>query len=187
MITAGADVCAIDEAGRSVSGVAIHSGLQTLWTEALKYCGIDIKDVLARTDIDPAHSTALSSEYSQPPRSVTSKISLEEYLERRKPFLIPEEKAELSIRDLLDSSEDDNSSEDEALSSPPSASEDDESENEDLGPRFCSSEDDESEDLDWAEGPIDISEVDMKEAIGKNREHHANHKDCIAKGKAKLD
>jgi len=186
MITAGADVCAVDEAGRSVSGVAIRSGRQTLWTEALKYCGIDIKDVLARTDINPAHSTALSSEYSQPPRSVTSKISLEEYLERRKPFLIPEEKEAWSIEDQLDSSEDDND-EDEALNSLPSASEDDGSENEDWDPEFCSLEDDESEDLDWAEGPIDISEVDMKEAIGKNREHHANHKDCIAKGKAKLD
>lgn len=156
MITAGADVCAINEPGWSVSAVAIHLGQQTLWTEALKYCGIDIKDVLAQPGIDPAHSTALSSEYSQPPKSVTSKISLEEYLKRRKSFLVPEEEAR-SMKDQLDSSEDDNSSEDE-----------------DLDRGHCSSEDDESEDFHWAEDTSNISEVN-------------NHKDCIAKGKAKLD
>lgn len=77
------------------------------------------------------------------------------------------------MEDKLDSTEDDDSSsEDEALNSLPS--EDDESENEDLDPGHCSSEDDESEDLDWAEDTTNTSEVN-------------NHKDYIAKGKAKLD
>ena len=84
MISAGADVCAIDEQGRSVSDAAAQSGQQSIWTEALKYCGIDIRDVLARSRIDSAHSTALSPRYSEPPRTVTSKISLTEYLGRRK-------------------------------------------------------------------------------------------------------
>lgn len=92
MISAGADVCAIDEYGLSVTDIAIDSSQHALWTEALKYCGIDIQDVLARPNFDPARSTALSSEYSQPHRSVTSKVSLEEYLERRKASRIPEEK-----------------------------------------------------------------------------------------------
>lgn len=85
MISAGADVCAIDKQGRSVSDVINHPGLETVWTEALKYCGIDIRDVVARPNLDPAHSTALDYQYREPLRSVTSKISLAEYLKRRNP------------------------------------------------------------------------------------------------------
>ena len=84
MISAGAGVCAIDEQGRSVSDAAADSGQQSIWTEALKYCGVDIRDVLARSKTDSAHSTALSPRYSELPRTVTSKLSLTEYLGRRK-------------------------------------------------------------------------------------------------------
>ena len=122
MISAGADVCAIDDQGRSVSDAALDSGQQVAWTKALKYCGIDINDVLARSNVDPARSTALSSPYNKRPNSVTSKISLAEYLERRKPCVIGEPWRN-DHREY-------------------SSSEDDDSENEDY-------EDDESEFGDW--------------------------------------
>ena len=85
MCSAGADVCAVDDQGRSVSDAAFNSGQEVVWTKALKYCGIDINDVLARPNVDPAKSTALSSRYVKRPKSVTSKLSLAEYLKRRKP------------------------------------------------------------------------------------------------------
>lgn len=109
MISAGADICAVDKYGLSVSDVAIESGQLALWIEALKYCGIDIKDVLARPNSNPAHSTALDSKYNQPHRSVTSKVSLEKYMERRKAFRVPEEKEVWGMEAQLDSSEDDDS------------------------------------------------------------------------------
>ena len=167
MITAGADVWAVDEYGQSVSDIAISSGQQTLWTEALKYCGIDIKGVLARPKFDPAHSTALSPEYGQPPRSVTSKMSFEEYLVRRKAFCVPDE-SDLRRRTYRDYD----------------SSEDDESENEDSKSGDSPFEDDEGEDEDRTEDANENSEVDEQESDG------ANHKTSIqyeSSGKAKLD
>ena len=163
MITAGADLCAVDGEGESVSDVAIRSGQQILWTEALKYCGIDINDVLARSKVDAACSTALSPEYSQPPRSVTSKMSLEEYLQRRKAFCVPEEKEFRGLVPIFDSSEDDNSG-DEDPNSP--------------------SGDDKNEDEDCAEDASEASEADEQEF------HDAHHEAPIQyepSGKAKLD
>ena len=113
MISAGADVCAIDDHGRSVSDIAMQSGQQGVWTEALKYCGIEIKDVLARPNANPAHSTALASQYSDPPRSVTSEISLAEYLERRK--AIPRN-PRVRVQSPRSSSSEDDESEDRNLS-----------------------------------------------------------------------
>ena len=166
MITAGADVCAVDEYGQSVSDVAIRSGQQTLWIEALKYCGIDIKDVLARPKFGAARSTALSPEYGQPPRSVTSKMSFEEYLVRRKTFCVPDEREFTRTYNHFDSSEDD------------------ESENEDLKSGNSPFEDDEGEDGGWAEAVNETSKADEQESDG------ANHKTPIqyeSSGKAKLD
>ena len=161
-ITAGADVSAIDRKGRSVSDEAIHSGQQTLWTEALKYCGIDIRDVHTRRNVNHAYSTALSSEYSQPSRSVTSKISLEEYLERRKAPRVPKEKEVRSIDPNNDSSEDD------------------ESEDEDSDPKRFSSEGSESEDDSLADEASESSEMMEKEYNDEINEE-------ITWGKAKLD
>ena len=162
MITAGADVCAVDEEGCSESDVAIRSGLQTLWTEALKYCGIDIKDVLARSDFDRAYSTALNSEYRQSPRFVRSKVSMTEYLERRTE--IPDEESDLS--DLADASEDD-----------------DDDENEDWSPF----EDEEREDEDVAKETSMTTKATEQEAVGGDEESHIEYKEFIARKKAKLE
>ena len=166
LITAGADVCAVDGKGKSVSDIAICSGQQTLWTEALKYCGINIRDVLARPNFDPAHSTALGPEYSQPPRSVTSKMSLEEYLERREAFRVPEEKEFRRTNPRLDSSEDDDSG-------------DEDSKSED-----CPSEDCENDDEDWTESANDASEDDEQQSNDANHEAPIHYE---SSGKAKLD
>ena len=166
MITAGADVCAVDGEGESVSDVAIRSGQQILWTEALRYCGIDINDVLARSKVDAASSTALSPEYSQSPRSVTSKMWLEEYLERRIAFRVPEEKEFRGLDPKFDSSEDDDSG--------------DEDSNSGLSP----SENDKNEDEDWAENASEISEVDGQESDDANHEAPIRYE---SSGKAKLD
>ena len=169
MISAGADVCAIDEGGRSVSDIANHSGQQPLWTDALKYCGIDIKDVLARRNSDPAYSTALSPAYSQPSRSVTSKISLEQYLERRKAYRVPEEN-EKKVPVMYSSSEDDDSGEDEDSNHDTSS----------LG-------DDESKDEDSVEETSEIADVSQKKAIREIGGTHIQHEGEPAKGKAKPD
>ena len=166
MITAGADVCAVDEYGQSVSDVAMRSGQQTLWIEALKYCGIDIKDVLARPKFGAARSTALSPEYSQPPSSVTSKMSFEEYLVRRKAFCVPEERDFKEICNQFDSSEDD------------------ESENEDLKSGNSPFEDDEGEDGGWAAAVNETSKVDEQESDDEDPEAPIQYE---SSGKAKLD
>ena len=166
MITAGADVCAVDGDGQSVSQIAIYSGQEKLWTEALKYCGIDINDVLARSKVCAACSTALSPEYSQSPRSVTSKLSFEEYLERRKAFLAAEERVGRYKVSELDSSEDD------------------ESETEDLNLRLSPSEDDKTEDEGWNEGASESFEVDER---GSDDEDHEAPIHYESSGKKKLD
>ena len=112
VISAGADVCAIDEEGRSILDVAVQSGLRTVWTEALKYCGIDIRDVVARPNFDLGHSTALSPQYREPPRSVTSNISLTEYLKRRRPVPKLGSDIERADRELSSSEEDESEDED---------------------------------------------------------------------------
>lgn len=162
MLTAGADVCAVDEHGWSVSDVAMDSGQQTLWTEALKYCGIDIKDVLAKTRVDAACSTALSPEYSQPPRSLTSKMSLEEYMERRKAFRVPEARDLERIVPRFDSSEDDDSGDEDSKSG------------------LSCSEHDKDEDEDWTEDASEESEIDEQESDDGLIQYASS-------GKAKLD
>ena len=114
MMSAGADVCAVDERDISVSDAAIRSGQEILWTEALKYCGIHIKDVLARPNADPARSTALSSQYNESPWYVTSNVSLTEYLERQIPVGELLDKDYRAGNHCLSSSEEDES-EDEDL------------------------------------------------------------------------
>ena len=166
MITAGADVCAIDGEGESVSDVAIRAGQQILWTEALKYCGIDINDVLARFRVDAACSTALSPEYSQPPKSVTSKMSLEEYSEKRKAFCVPEEKEFRGLVPIFDSSEDDNSGD------------------EDSNSRLSPSGDNKIEDEDCAEDASEADEADEQEF---DDAHHEAPIQYEPSGKAKLD
>ena len=158
MISAGADVCAIDDQGRSVSDAAFNSGQEVAWTKALKYCGIDINDVLAHPNSDPARSTALNPRYNKRPKSVTSKLSLVEYLKRRKPCA--------RVRPWL-------------LSSPEiSSSEDDDSEDEDYD------DDDERENKNSAEDTNESSSGREEEFVPENGRSGFTYQ---GREKAKLD
>lgn len=164
MVSAGADVCAINEEGWSVSDVAFHSEVQTAWIEALKYCGIDIKDVLGRPNVDPAYSTALDFQHGERHESITSKVSLAEYLERRKAFGSPEYPGQEGTIEL-------------------SSSEDDNSEEEGL----YYSEDNDSDDEDVAEEPSVTAKVNKEGCFVGNEENHVEYEELTAKGKAKLE
>ena len=168
MISAGADVCAVDDYGESVSDVALNSGLNTVWTKALRYCGIDIKDVLARSNFNPACSTAISPEYNEPPTSVRSQVSLTECIERRKVFADLQEEFDRRRKTSpeFSSSEDDDS--------------DDEDSAEELG------DDKHGQDGFWAEERFDDGESE-DEAIseGSNEEAEANEQGATAENGAR--
>ena len=169
MISAGADVCAVDNFGGSVSDLALAAGLETVWIEALKYCGIAIKDVLARSNTDPAYSSALDSRYSQPSESLKSKISFKEYLERRKAFEALQDEVDRELEDYawLASSEDDDSEDDDLAEEP--------------------SDDNYDQDEDLAEKSIENANADDKVDTGESGNPHIKHEGRIFKGKAKLE
>ena len=167
MISAGADVCAVDGYGLSVSDVAMNSGNNAIWMEALSHCSIDVRDVLARRNIDPARSTALSPEFSEPPRSIVSKISLVEYLELRKTsprYDIQEWKAESQLY---------------------SSSEDEESEDEEG--ECDGSEDIEKHRGDLAQHTAGLTKANQNGDRNQNEENYINYDGDIAGTKAKLD
>ena len=177
MISAGADVCAIDEQGRSVSDVAIRPQLQRVWTEALKYCGIDIRDVLARPNYNPAHSTALSSEYRGPPGALASKIRLTEYLKRRTPVAERISPLKRSAIRELSSSEEDESEDDES----------EEHESEEHESEEHESEDDGSEDEDSIRHTAEVTETRNNKSTEENGGFHSNYEDTRARKKTKLE
>ena len=175
MITAGADVCAVDGRGESVSDVAIRSGYQTLWTEALKFCGIDVKDVLARPNLHPSHSTAIDSRHSGQSKSVTSKISLTEYLEQRKALdaFYDEIDNEFKAGPYLSSSDDDDSDDDGSA---------EESSGDNYNQDEEPSEDDETDDDVLAEESTQSARSNEQGANGASRNPQIEHE-----GKVKLE
>lgn len=179
MCSAGADVCAIDDQGRSVSDAAFDAGQEVAWTKALKYCGIDVNDVLVRPNVDPARSTALSSRYNKRPQSVTSKLSLAEYLKRRKPCarVCPWVN---TYRELSSSEDDDSESEDyDDGNESENGDWDDESDNEDYD-----KDDDESESEDTAEDTNKTSAGREGTSVPENGKSDSTYE---GRGKAKLD
>ncbi|KAL9104008.1 MAG: hypothetical protein Q9163_000986 [Psora crenata] len=90
MITAGADICAVNHDGLSVSDVAFRFGHQEIWREALRYCGIDLRDVLAKRTVEEGCSSAVDAQYGGAHGALRSKVTLADYLQRRK-VLNPEE------------------------------------------------------------------------------------------------
>ena len=173
MCSAGADLCAIDNQGRSVSDAAFEVEQEVAWTEALKYCGIDINDVLARPNVDPAKSTALSSPYNKRPKSVTSKLSLAEYLKRRKPCA----PSSMRMEEALISSSEDDDSEDEDH-------EDDESDYGDWDDEGDNEADDESESEDSAEDTNRLSNGTKANCVPENKKGDFTYQE---REKAKLD
>ena len=178
MCSAGADVCAIDDQGRSVSDAAFDAGQEVAWTKALKYCGIDVNDVRARPNVDPARSTALSSRYNERPTSVSSKLSLAEYLKQRKPCARTRPWEEISRR--LSSSEDDDSENGDYEDDESEYGDwDDGSDNEDYD-----KDDDESEREDSAEDTNKTSAGREENSVPENGKSDSTYE---GRGKAKLD
>ena len=184
MCSAGADVCAIDDQGSSVSDAAFDSAKEVAWIKALKYCGIDINDVLAHPNVDPARSTALSSPYNRRPKSVTSKLSLAEYLKRRKPCARVHPSTE-TCRELSSSEDDDSEEEDFEYDESEYGDWDDKSRSED----YVDDDDDENESDNGnsAEDTNEISAGREKISVPKNGQSGFTYRDDISGEKAKLD
>ena len=178
MCSAGADVCAIDDQGRSVSDAAFDSAQELAWTKALKYCGIDISDVLTRPNVDSARSTALSSPYNKRPKSVTSKLSLAEYLMQRKPCARVPPWYRTSP-DISSSEDDDSENEDYGDDESEYGDGDDESDNEDYNDN-----NDESKNEDSAKDTNKVSHGRKKKSIPENGQSEFTHQE---REKAKLD
>ena len=185
-ICAGADVYAVDEHGDSVSDVASNSEQKKVWIAALKYCGIDINDVTARPSSEKVYSTAIEAQYSEPSKSVTSKVSLTEYLERREAYKGLFDETSQQVRDSpqLSSSEEDDDSDDG--DSAEESSDDSSDEDEELAEGTF--QNDESEDEVPAEEWTQKANANEQGAIVGSRNPHLAHKSiCKGKGKAKLE
>jgi hypothetical protein len=84
LVTAGADVYAIDDFGISVSELAISYGHKKLWETVLKSCGYDIDEVIETIDSVEGHSSSVDRMF--PCRSVRRsepKLSFADYLRIR--------------------------------------------------------------------------------------------------------
>ena len=86
MITAGADVYAVNNAGESVSDTAHLFGHSQLWAECLEACGYDVDEVHHGTNIDVGLSSAVDPQYTSHSSERTSKLSFADYLKFRKVF-----------------------------------------------------------------------------------------------------
>lgn len=84
LVTAGADVYAIDDFGISISEVAINRGHQKLWETVLTSCGYDIDEVIEPIDSVEGHSSSVDRMF--PCKSVRRsepKLSFADYLRIR--------------------------------------------------------------------------------------------------------
>ncbi|ERF68622.1 hypothetical protein EPUS_07183 [Endocarpon pusillum Z07020] len=83
MITAGADVYAVNDDEETVSRVARDSGHCRIWVEVLEACGFSSYKVTRGDDAEYGWSSALDNSFSRLPARPTSKLSFAEYLEQR--------------------------------------------------------------------------------------------------------
>jgi hypothetical protein len=82
LITAGADVLAVNDGGHCASDIAVRYGNRSEWEEALQECGYDLKEVLkCRHRENEGQSTAIDFTTSAVNHSL---LTLSEYLEIRK-------------------------------------------------------------------------------------------------------
>jgi hypothetical protein len=82
LITAGADVVAVNDYGDCASDIAVHYGNWPEWEEALQECGYDLKNVLKRGHgANEGQSTAIDFTTSVVKHSL---LTFSEYLEIRK-------------------------------------------------------------------------------------------------------
>ena len=88
MITAGADVYAINDNGETVSAIAHLRGHFKMWSEVLEACGYDVYKVYAGEEISIGWSSAVDSARTG---LRAERLSFKQYLEQRKAFSRVEE------------------------------------------------------------------------------------------------
>jgi hypothetical protein len=98
MITAGADIYAINEAGTTVSEVAHAKGHCQVWAEVLETCGYDAEEVSQGYAADHGWSSGIDTPGKKPLAGCPLKLSFEAYLERRE----AERKAAGRITEIVD-------------------------------------------------------------------------------------
>jgi hypothetical protein len=98
MITAGADIYAINEEGATVSEVAHAGGHWQIWAEVLETCGYDPAMVAQGYDADHGWSSAIDNPGNTPPAEWPSKLSLAAYLQRRE----GKRKASCQVTEIVD-------------------------------------------------------------------------------------
>lgn len=99
MITAGADVYAVNDDGKTVSDIA-HGEFAPfqIWADVLETCGYDVDEVSQGDGADYGWSSALDSSFSRYPARPTSKLSFAEYLEQRE----EQRKASARVEEIID-------------------------------------------------------------------------------------
>jgi hypothetical protein len=84
LVTAGADVYAVNDYGVTVSQYARQNGYTPLWYNVLKTCGYDVKDVCQESYTSHGWSSSVDVSLNRRQSVRTPKLSFSEYLEIRK-------------------------------------------------------------------------------------------------------
>jgi hypothetical protein len=91
MITARADVQAVNDNGDTVSDIAHAFGHCQIWAEALEACGYNFKRTQQGTSIGLGRSSAVDNLHAGHSTEWTSKLSFADYVKQRQTFYQPTE------------------------------------------------------------------------------------------------
>lgn len=91
MITAGADVQAVNDNGDTVSYVAHWFGHDQIWAEVLEACGYDVERTHQETNVGLGRSSAVENLHTGHSTGWTSKLSFADYVKQRQTFCQPTE------------------------------------------------------------------------------------------------
>jgi hypothetical protein len=98
MITAGADIYAINEDDMTVWDIAHAEGHGEIWAEVLETCGYNADKVSQEDDAGHGWSSAIDSPCTKPPAERPSKLLFAAYLEQRE----EKRKASCRVREIVD-------------------------------------------------------------------------------------
>jgi hypothetical protein len=89
MITAGADVRAINDNGHTVSDIAHAFGHCQIWAEVLEACGYDVERTHQETNVGLGRSSAVENLHTGHSTEWTSQLSFADYVKQRQTFCQP--------------------------------------------------------------------------------------------------
>lgn len=105
LVTAGADVCAVNDNEESVSDIAIRNNHLEVWCKVLRVCGYHICEVLHGKDLVGGYSSSVDKSPIADATPNWSKLSFADYLimrdEMRASFSYPENDDEVSLAPIL--------------------------------------------------------------------------------------